>query len=157
MNLFEFVLPQKDCENITNFVYKEKTKWKKDLNNVKSFTSGFCPDYDFLHDLGDICCNNILPTLTNHSKWQKSCWWINLYEKGHYTNPHRHTPETYSMIVIIKPALEKYCLNFHTEFSTYKVEESQGLCLIFDSRLSHSVDPVQSERITIAMDFVKNQ
>jgi len=157
MNIFEYILPQKDCEKITNFVYEEKKNWKKDLKNVKALTSGFNPDYDFLHDMGNFCCKNILPQITNHNGWIKSHWWINLYEKGNYTNPHIHTPEVYSMIVIIKPALEKYCLNFHTEFATYKIEESQGLCLIFDSHLIHSVDPVQSERITIAMDFVKNQ
>ena len=61
------------------------------------------------------------------------------------------------MIVIVKPALEKYCLNFHTEFSSYKIEERQGLCLLFESSLKHSVDPVSSDRITIAMDFRKNQ
>ena len=157
MRLIELLLPQKDSEGITDFVYQEKKNWKKDLNNVKALSSGFDPDYDFLHDIGDYCCKNVLPQATNFPHWQKSCWWINLYEKGHYTNPHNHNPEEYSMIMIVKPALEKYCLNFHTEFSTYKIQERQGLCLLFESSLKHSVDPVGSDRITIAMDFRKNQ
>ena len=157
MKLIELSISQKDCEEITNFVYQEKKKWKKDLNNVKALSSGFYPDYDFMHDIGDFCCKNVLPKETNYPHWHKSCWWVNLYEKGHYTNPHHHNPEEYSMIVIVKPALEKYCLNFHTEFSSYKIEERQGLCLLFESSLKHSVDPVSSDRITIAMDFRKNQ
>jgi len=155
MNLFEFVLPQKDCENITNFVYQEKINWIRDLENVKALTSGYNPDFAFLHDMADFCCKNILPQITNHDRWEKVHWWINLYEKGNYTTKHIHRKNHYSMIIIIKPALEKYCLNFHTKFATYKVEERQGLCLIFDASLEHSVDPVQSDRITIAMDFHK--
>ena len=157
MNLIELSLPQEDCEKITDFVYREKINWKKDLKNVKALSSGFNPDYYFLHNIGNFCCKNILPHATNYDYWKKSCWWINFYEKGNYTIPHVHIPEQYSMIIIIKPALEKYCLNFHTKFSTYKIEERQGLCLLFESSLEHSVDTVQSERITIAMDFVKNQ
>ena len=84
MKLIELSISQKDCEEITNFVYQEKKNWKKDLNNVKALSSGFYPDYDFMHDIGDFCCKNVLPKETNYPHWHKSCWWVNLYEKGHY-------------------------------------------------------------------------
>ena len=157
MNIAEFFISPEECEDITNFVYKEKKYWTKDLNNVKSLTSGFRPDYDFMHDIGKHCCNEVLPKLTKFNKWRKSCWWINFYEPGHFTDPHVHTPEDFSMIIIVKPALETYCLKFETENTNYMVEEKQGLCLLFESSLKHSVNPVDSDRITIAMDFRKNQ
>lgn len=155
MNLTEFLLPQQDCEIITDFVLQEKTKWEKDLNNVKSLTSGFNPNYEFLHNIGNWCCKNLLPSVSNYNHWEKSCWWVNFYEKGHYTTPHVHLPEHYSAIIIVKPALESYCLKFETESTNYMVEEKQGLGLLFESYLKHSVEPVKDERITIAMDFVK--
>ena len=157
MNITEFFITPEECEEITNFVYKEKNNWTKNLNNVKSLTSGFSPDYDFLHNIGKHCCNEVLPKLTKFHSWKKSCWWVNFYEPGHYTHSHVHIPEEYSMIIIVKPSLGSYCLKFETEYTKYMVEEKQGLCLLFESSLAHSVEPVKSDRITIAMDFVKNQ
>lgn len=156
MEITEFTLSKETCEHFTEFVYQEKHKWAKDLNNVKSLTSGFNPDYAFLHNLGYFVCENILPKITNYKFWRKTCWWVNFYEEGHFTNPHIHEPEEYSMIVIIKPAKgDKYYLTFITENTSYKVKETEGLCLLFKSNLVHSVDPVDSDRITIAMDFCR--
>jgi hypothetical protein len=152
----KFILPKNDCVNISNFVYQEKDNWKKDLNNVKSLTSGFNPDYKFLHDIGDFCCSKILSNFENNTSWKKSCWWINFYNKGNYANPHRHLPEEYSMIIIIKPS-ENNCLHFKVDEKDTLIKEQEGLSLIFKSNLQHWVDPVNSDRITIAMDFVKNQ
>ena len=154
--LAEFFIEEQSCEDITKFVYEEKVYWSKDLKNVKSLTSGYNPDYEFLHDIGTFCSNNILPEITKIHSWKKSWWWINFYEKGHYTAPHIHKPEEYSMIVIVKPSINN-CLNFKIKGKKHKIKEQQGLCLIFNSDIEHWVDPVKSERITIAMDFVKNQ
>tara|TARA_R100001086_G_scaffold164827_1_gene89073 strand:- start:660 stop:1130 length:471 start_codon:yes stop_codon:yes gene_type:complete len=148
----EFYLPKNDCINISNFVYQEKSKWSKDLKNVKSITSGFNPNYQFLHDIGDYCCEKILPENTDFKKWKKTHWWINFYEKGHYAVPHHHMPEEYSMIMIVKPSTNN-CLKFVYDDKEHVVQEKQGLSLIFTSSIEHSVDPVESDRISIAMDF----
>ena len=149
-----FNLPKNDCINIANFVYQEKDNWEKDLNNVKSLTSGFRPDYKFLHDIGDWCINNILPKINNSNKWEKSCWWVNYYKKGDYTDPHHHHPEEYSLIIIIKPS-KKNCLYFLNNDKKHYVEEKEGLAILFKSDVEHGVEPVDDDRITVAMDFIR--
>jgi hypothetical protein len=150
--IIEFYLPKNDCLNISNFVYQEKDKWAKDLKNVKSLTSGFNPDYKFMHDIGYYCCDEILPKKTDIKKWRKTYWWMNFYEKGHYAARHHHNPEYYSMIIIIKPSTNN-CLNLNIEDRDIIIEDKDGLSLIFPSTIDHWVDPVESDRITIAMDF----
>ena len=93
IKIIEFYLPKSDCKKITEFVYQEKDKWKKDLKNVKSLTSGFNPDYKFLHDIGDYCCKEILPKNIGFDNWVKTYWWMNFYEKGQYAELHHHNPE----------------------------------------------------------------
>ncbi len=149
-----FDLPHNDCINISNFVYQEKDKWKKDLNNVKSLTSGFRPDYQFLHDIGNYCAENILTKINNKNKWEKSCWWINFYQKGHFAKPHHHDPEEYSLIIIVKPTTNN-CLYFVIDNEKHYVEEKEGLAIMFKSNVEHGVDKVNGDRITVAMDFVQ--
>ena len=152
IKIIEFYLPKSDCKKITEFVYQEKDKWKKDLKNVKSLTSGFNPDYKFLHDIGDYCCKEILPKNIGFDNWVKTYWWMNFYEKGQYAARHHHNPELYSMIMIIKPSINN-CLNFKIQDENRLVQDKEGLSLIFPSTIEHWVDPVESDRISIAIDF----
>ena len=66
---------------IKDFIYKEKHKWKKDLKNVKALTSGYRPSYKFFDDLYEFSYN-FLKKLTK-KEWQRSCWWVNFYDKKH--------------------------------------------------------------------------
>ena len=105
-----------------------------------------------MHDIGYYCCDEILPKKTDIKKWRKTYWWMNFYEKGHYAARHHHNPEYYSMIIIIKPSTNN-CLNLNIEDRDIIIEDKDGLSLIFPSTIDHWVDPVESDRITIAMDF----
>ncbi len=148
-----FEIPHNDCVNISNFVYQEKDNWEKDLKNVKSLTSGFNPDYQFLHDIGDFVIENILPKVNNSHKWKKSSWWVNYYQKFNWTKLHHHQPEEYSLIIIIKPSINN-CLYFMINDKKQHVEEKEGFAILFKSDALHGVDKVKSDRITVAMDFV---
>tara|TARA_R100000664_G_scaffold33610_1_gene51223 strand:+ start:1574 stop:2047 length:474 start_codon:yes stop_codon:yes gene_type:complete len=154
-DLIEFYLPKDNCMEISKFVYQEKDSWVKGLNNVKSKTSGFDANYKFLHNIGDHCCNNILPKVTDHETWNRVSGWVNFYEKGDHTLKHHHLPEHYSMIGIIKPS-KKNCLYFKINDKNFEVDDEEGLCLIFNSKVEHWVEPVDSDRITISMDFKYN-
>jgi len=155
-NSAEFFIPEKDCDIIEEFIHLEKDNWQKDLNNVKALTSGFNPDYGFIHDTGRFICKDILPKITNHMKWKKSCWWVNFYKKGNYTDYHIHLPEEMSCIIIVKET-KNDCLYFYQNQESFLIKEQRGLGLLFPSSVPHSVSKVDSDRITIAIDFVKNQ
>lgn len=140
-------------ESIKQEVLHLKKDWSKDLNKVKALTSGFRPDYKFF----DIIKSKIIKRLleVTNKKFKPTDWWANFYEIGHFANSHHHKPEHISSIVFIKTG-KNSPLYFDLEPGILRVKEEEGLVLLFDSRFKHGVDPIQEERITLAVDFVKN-
>ena len=148
-----FKIEKKLNESIKQEVLHLKKDWSKDLNKVKALTSGFRPDYKFF----DIIKSKIIKRLLDvtNKKFKPTDWWANFYEIGHFANSHHHKPEHISSIVFIKTG-KNSPLYFDLEPGILRVKEEEGLVLLFDSRFKHGVDPIQEERITLAVDFVKN-
>ena len=134
------------------FLFKEQ--WKKDLKNVKALTSGFNPSYSFF----DILKKDLTQALSEITKikLKPSTWWANYYEVGHFADPHIHRPEYISSIIFIKID-ETNPLYFDLNPGILNVEEEEGLILSFDSNILHGVKPCKNSRITLAMDFVKDE
>jgi hypothetical protein len=148
-----FKIEKEFNESIKQEVLHLKKDWSKDLNKVKALTSGFRPDYKFF----DIIKSKIIKRLleVTNKKFKPTDWWANFYEIGHFANSHHHKPEHISSIVFIKTG-KNSPLYFDLEPGILRVKEEEGLVLLFDSRFKHGVDPIQEERITLAVDFVKN-
>ena len=116
-------------------------------------SSGFFPDYIFF----DILKKQISDKLFNLTKikYKSSVWWANYYDIGHHAEIHSHQPEDISSIVFIKTD-ESNPLYFDFEPGVLNVEEEDGLVLLFDSKIKHKVRPCINERISLAIEFVKD-
>ena len=127
MFLCSFKINNNLKETIKTEILSRKKNWKKDLNNVKALTSGFFPNYLFF----DILKEQLSDKLFIHS----------------------HQPEHISSIIFIKTD-DTNPLYFNLNPGILRVEEEEGLILLFDSRIAHGVDFCKNSRITLAMDFV---
>ena len=145
-----FINPKLNTE-IKNFVYKNKSKWKKDLNNVKALTSGFNPKYKFFDKLYNFSYKYIKKHTSQ--KFKRSCWWANYYSKTDSCKPHNHKPEVLSAILIVKSS-DQHPLYFVNNDQKYNIEEKDGMILFFNSMSIHGVEKCTDERITCALDFI---
>ena len=134
-------------------ILHSKKNWSKDLNKVKALTSGYKPDLKFF-DILKFKITERLKEITN-KEFKPTDWWANFYEVGHFANSHHHKPEHISSIIFIKTDKHNP-LYFDLEPGILRVNEEEGLVLLFDSRFKHGVDPTKEERITLAIDFIKN-
>ena len=150
MFITSFYLNKNFNNTLQKEIYGLKKSWQKDLNNVKAFSSDFCPNYDFF----DVIKGRLADHLKNvtQREFKPSCWWANFYEPGHYTTIHRHEPEYISSIVIVKGD-KSNPLYFDINPGVLRVNDSDGLVLLFDSTINHAVDICKEERITLAVDF----
>ena len=153
MFLTSFKINNNFKETIKTEILSLKKNWKKDLNNVKALSSGFFPNYLFFDVLKRQISNKLLD-LTNE-KFKASCWWANFYKVGHHTNFHSHQPENISSIIFIKTD-KSNPLYINLDPGFLQVREEEGLVLLFDSRIKHGVDVCKNERITLAIDFIKD-
>ena len=53
-------------------------------------------------------------------------------------------------------SISRVRLYFKINDKDFEVDDEEGLCLIFNSKVEHWVEPVDSDRITISMDFKYN-
>ena len=148
-----FKINESFCKNIETEIYGLKKYWYKDLNYVKSLTSGFKPPYLFFEVLNNQLSEH-LSKITGES-WEASNWWANLYEPGDYSDIHHHEPKDISCIVFIKTSSTNP-LFFDFKPGIINVEENDGLVLFFDSSLHHGVKKCEKERITLAVDFTRS-
>ena len=153
MFFYTFKINHNFNETIKTEILSYKKNWKKDLNSVKALSSGFFPDYIFF----DILKKQISDKLFNLTKikYKSSVWWANYYDIGHHAEIHSHQPEDISSIVFIKTD-QSNPLYFDFEPGVLNVEEEDGLVLLFDSKIKHQVRPCKNERISLAIDFVKD-
>lgn len=140
-------------DSIKQEIYYLKNDWSEDLNNVKALTSGYKPKYKFF----DIIKSQITQRLfeVTNKRFKPTDYWANFYKIGHFADTHHHKPEHISSIVFIKTS-KNNPLYFDLEPGILRVEEEEGLVLLFDSRFKHGVNVIQEERITLAIDFIKN-
>lgn len=135
-------------KNFNNTIKTEilglKKNWKKDLNNVKALTSGFFPNYLFLNILKKQISNKLFE-LTK-LKYKPSCWWANYYDIGHHADVHSHQPEHISSIIFIKSD-NTNPLYFNLNPGLFRVEEEEGLVLLFDSKIEHGVDFAKAQEL----------
>ena len=153
MFLTSFKINNHFKETIKTEILSLKKNWKKDLNNVKALTSDFFPNYLFFDILKKQISNKLFD-LTK-LKYKPSCWWANYYEIGHHADIHSHQPEHISSIILIKTD-KTNPLFFNLNPCILRVEEEEGLVLLFDSKIDHGVDFCKSPRITLAIDFVRD-
>ncbi len=153
MFLTSFKINNNFKETIKTEILGLKKNWKKDLNNVKALTSDFFPNYFFF----DILKKQISNKLFDYTKekFKPSCWWANYYDIGHYADIHSHQPEHISSIILIKTD-KTNPLYFNLNPCILRVEEEEGLVLLFDSKIDHGVDFCKSPRISLAIDFVRD-
>tara|TARA_E500000318_G_scaffold26737_1_gene26781 strand:+ start:85 stop:564 length:480 start_codon:yes stop_codon:yes gene_type:complete len=151
MIVHSFKLNKKFNESIKTEILGLKNNWKKGLKNVKALNSGYKPNYLFF----DIIKKNLSDELLKITgkKYKPSWWWANYYDIGQHTNSHVHEPEKISSIIIIKSDRSNP-LFFDLNPGILKVEEQEGLVLLFDSKLIHGVKPCKEERISLAVDFI---
>ena len=153
MFFYTFKINHNFNETIKIEILSYKKNWKKDLNSVKALSSGFFPDYIFFNILKKQISDKLF-NLTK-IKYKSSVWWANYYDIGHHAEIHSHQPEDISSIVFIKTD-ESNPLYFDFEPGVLNVEEEDGLVLLFDSKIKHKVRPCKNERISLAIDFVKD-
>lgn len=154
VEIIETYIDKELNSKIKNYVYKNKHKWKMNLNNVKALTSGFNPNYKFFNKLYSFSYKILKKS--KGINYKKSWWWINFYKKNNKCISHNHIPEDMSAILIVKSSSENplYFLHGNTKI---KVLEKDGMLLFFNSKLTHGVKKCKDERITCALDFKKIQ
>jgi hypothetical protein len=140
-------------ESIKTEILGLKKNWKKDLNSVKALSSGFFPDYLFFDILKKLIIEKLFHI--RKIKYKPSVWWANYYDIGHYAEVHSHQPEDISSIILIETD-KSNPLYFNFEPGILNVEDQEGLVLLFDSKIKHQVNVCKNERITLAIDFVKD-
>ena len=103
LEIIETHIDKKLNNTIKNYVYKNKHKWKMNLNNVKALTSGFNPNYKFFNEL-----YNLSYKILKKNKgidYKKSWWWVSFYKKNNECLSHNHRADgtnRISAILIIK-------------------------------------------------------
>ena len=150
MFIHSFKINKNFKETIKTEILGLKNNWKKDLKNVKALNSGYKPKYLFFSILNKHLSNELLKV--TKKKFKPSWWWANFYDIGDYTNSHNHSPEAISSIIFIKTG-ESNPLFFNLDPGILRIQEEEGLVLLFDSRLKHGVDPCRNKRITLTVDF----
>jgi hypothetical protein len=153
MFISSFKIKKDFNDSIKKEILSIKDSWKKDLNNVKALTSGWQPDYSFFKTLNEQMCLK-LNEITK-IKLKPDSWWANYYNKGHFTKLHHHQPALISSVVFIKID-NTNPLYFNLKPGILNVKEEEGLVIVFDSKLEHGVNSCNEERITLAVDFIKD-
>ena len=72
LEIIETHIDKKLNNTIKNYVYKNKHKWKMNLNNVKALTSGFNPNYKFFNELYNLSYKILKK---NKGIDYKKSWW----------------------------------------------------------------------------------
>jgi len=171
-HVFECSIDHSFCDAIVDLVQKEKESWQKDLKNVKALTTGWDGlRYPMLREISEFSCSNILPAIGESQKWKYNNWeikeaWINFYQKKDYATPHHHHFSDFCAVLIVKEGVGN--LNFLSLVDSTgarkkfeqeiheKIIEKKGSFIFFPSWLSHYVTNVDSDRITIAFNFINN-
>ena len=172
--VFSTVLDKVYCDKINSIVEKEQDQWEKNLDNIKAKTSGWNGlRYPIVKEIADFACNKLLPTIGETKKWKYNNWetkeaWINFYQKGDLAKLHNHFFADYCGIFITKTeastlrfvtplSLHGYYKDaFETEKYAELITEREGLFILFPSYLVHEVSECQSDRISVAFNFINN-
>ena len=155
--VYHTVLDEEICNQVNGLANKEKSNWKKDLNNVKAITSGWHSfHYPILNDLSQFICSKILPSVSPHQKWKTKHVWVNVYSRGDKAKPHDHIGVD-MCAVLLTTKTTKNCLKFMENNMLEQVNEQKGLLIIFPPELVHLVEEVEDQqRITVAFNFLKD-
>jgi len=171
-DVFSTVLDKVYCDEINSIVEKEQDQWKKGLANIKAKTSDWNGlRYPIIKEVADFACNKLLPTIGETKKWKFNNWvtaeaWINFYQKGDVANLHQHFFSDYCGVLITKTSASTlkfvtplfmhgyYKEKFETQNYGELIKEREGLFILFPSYLLHEVSECQSDRISVAFNFM---
>ena len=170
-DVFSTVLDKVYCDEINSIVEKDHDQWEKNLANIKAKTSGWEGlRYPIVQEVADFACNKLLPFIGEVKKWKYNNWvtaeaWINFYQKGDLANLHNHFFAHYCGVFITKTntstlrfetPLQKH--GYYKKFETVDygelITEKEGLFILFPSYLFHEVSECQSDRISVAFNFM---
>lgn len=154
--VYHTILDKDICDQVNDLANKEKSNWKKDLQNVKAITSGWYSfHYPILNDLSQFICSKILPSISHHQKWKTKHVWVNVYSIGDKALPHDHiASDTNMCAVLLTTKTSKNCLKFMENNMIDEINEEKGLLIIFPPELVHLVEEVEDQqRITVAFNF----
>ena len=168
VEIHSFFVEKQTCEEILKIVKEEKDNWSKNLLNVKAKTSGWDGlRFPIIKNISNFCCETVLPKIHSLNNWSCEEAWVNVYEKGDYTEVHNHASKKYSAILIVKSKCNAlvfknianmYSLcNFKKEHQDEKILEKDGLFIFFPSWLFHYVEKCTDERITVAFNFYNEE
>jgi len=169
-DIFSFFMDEKYCDQINDIVEKEKSSWKKGLQNVKAKTSGWNGlRFPVIQEISNFLTKKILPSIGEAKNFQRNNWetmeaWINYYQKGDSTEPHHHFFSAYCAILITKTNESKlkfinplemhgYYKSFYDKKRDEKINEKKGLCILFPSYAFHAVEQCSDDRISVAFNF----
>jgi len=169
--VFSTVLDKAYCDEINSIVEKEQDQWKKNLQNIKAKTSGWYGlRYPIVQEISNFACDKLLPTIGETEKWKYNTWktesaWINFYQKGDAADLHNHFFSDYCGVFITKTSasnlkfvtplsMHGYYKKFESTNYAELITERKGLFILFPSYLFHEVSDCQSDRISVAFNFM---
>ena len=164
VEIYSIILEKNIFDQVIQIVEKEKDSWNKNLLNVKAKTSGWDGlRFAEIRQIADFCCTKILPKIHSESDWKCEEAWINYYNKGDFANIHNHAAKSYSAIFIAKSESSSLVFknianiygygNYKTPHKDEKINEQDGLLILFPSWVLHEVEECTGERITVALNF----
>ena len=170
-DVFSTVLDKVYCDEINSIVEKDQEQWKTNLQNIKAKTSGWNGlRYPIVQEIAGFACSKLLPTIGETKKWKYNNWvtaeaWINFYQKGDTASLHHHFFTDYCGIFITKTSASTlkfvtplgahgYYKKFETVDYGELITEKEGLFILFPSYLLHEVYECQSNRISVAFNFI---
>ena len=140
---------------------KEKIKSYRDRypesneSNVKAWHSNWRTDlidnsFEDINNRIVFECENLISNQTQKNVELKLCdMWINMYQKGDYSQEHCHYPFNFSCCYYID--IEKNASPL--EFPHLKVIPENDLLVLFPGSLKHKVAPTNGERVLISMNL----
>lgn len=140
-------------ENITN--YRKKSP-KSNKSNVKAWHSSYkthkltnCFDNINRRILNE--CDNIINSFNNtNDRLVLHDMWINMYEKGDYTDNHAHIGVKYSCCYYFD--VEENCspIKFQPKL---EINPKNDMLVLFGANVYHEVPPTNGKRTLIAMNL----
>jgi hypothetical protein len=174
VTVFHTQIEDQLCDKLIEKVMMDKDTWKKGLKNVHAKTTGWncLGKYKELDEINLLIIQTLLPKIGESQNWKFNNWrthgaWINFYEKEDFAQLHNHWSCNFCAVLILKAgegnllfhnhrALQGLFENFE-EITNEKINEKKGSLIFFPSDLFHSVTKCNSDRISVAFNFINEE
>ena len=146
-----------EIESIKQKIIKYRKEYpKSNKSNVKAWHSDYntFERVDYFHDINLRILDECIQIINSFKKTKDNLriceMWANMYEKGDYTQKHRHFGCNYSCCFYVD--VEENCspIKFHPKL---EIKPKNDMLVLFAGNINHEVLPTNGKRTLIAMNI----